>query len=66
MLVRINGEEAAVQDGATVAEVLADRITADNPVVVLCNGDIVRNEEWQTCRLSAGDSVEIVRIVGGG
>lgn len=66
MLVKINGEETSVRDGATMGEVLSDRTTPGNPIVVLCNGEIVTKEEWQMCRLCTGDRVEIVRIVGGG
>lgn len=64
---RINGEEADVA-AATVAELLALRgLNAKARfLAVAVNGAVVRRAEWQSQRLSPGDTVEIVRPLQGG
>lgn len=65
MNIKINGQQTTVDDTATVGDAMWGR-TDNNPVVVVLNGDVLRRENWDTRKLSPDDSLEIVRIVGGG
>lgn len=64
---RINGldEETAA---ATVAELLAARGIDPGArfLAVAVNGTVLRRAEWPSARLTAGDTVEIVRPFNGG
>ncbi len=66
MNIKINGEQTQVDDTATVGDVIWGRTAGDSPVVVVLNGDVLKRENWNTRKLGPDDSVEIVRIVGGG
>ena len=66
MEVLANGKPVRVDDGATVAELLAHLGLAGRVVVVERNGEpIVRTEAGQVT-LRDGDRLEIVRAVAGG
>ena len=62
----LNGEPAEVEEGATLAELLADLGADASRVVVEHNATILRAPDLATARLRAGDAVEVVRFVGGG
>jgi len=66
MTIIVNGDSREVSDGATVADVL--RAVGVNPqlVAVEVNLDILRREQYAGAVLRAGDTVEIVQMVGGG
>jgi sulfur carrier protein len=62
----VNGEGHKVPEGISVAELLAQLQLSDKPVAVEVNLELVpRNRHAQT-RLSPGDRLEIVTLVGGG
>jgi thiamine biosynthesis protein ThiS len=65
MQVTINGNIDEVPSGASVRDVLTARNLPQNAVIVELNGEIIRKEDWDMV-LSSDDSIEIVRIVGGG
>jgi len=64
--ITLNGRSEAVEDGATVAELLLSRGVNPARVAVELNRRILRREEYATARLSAGDVLEVVTFVGGG
>jgi sulfur carrier protein len=66
MVVRVNGTEMEVAEGATVSSLLA---TLDLPamgVAVELNRNIVKRDLFGATILADGDQVEIVHFVGGG
>lgn len=66
MKVRINGEERDVEAGLTVGELLSALGIKLIGVAVEVNKEIVPKRNLSEAALKEGDSVEIVRMVGGG
>lgn len=50
----------------TIRELLAEKEIRQDSIVVAVNGEVVRRGEWDSRRISDGDSVEIVHAVAGG
>jgi len=59
-----NGKPQVVEEGATVASLVAELNLKG--VAVEVNEEIVPREQHEGCVLSEGDRVEIVTLVGGG
>ncbi len=66
MRIRVNGEARELDEGATVAALLASMPLAASGIAVAVNMEIVRRGAYGETSLSEGDEVEIVRAVGGG
>lgn len=64
-MVKINGEMVQA-DGKNVLEMLADMGYSEKRVAVEINEQIVPKAKYSETVLKDGDSVEIVRFVGGG
>ena len=64
-MVKINGE-LLDKDGKTVSEILADMEINSQHVAVELNEMIVPKAEYSKTVLKVGDTVEVVRFVGGG
>ncbi len=64
--VRINGKDSELTPDQTVQQYLESKGLAERSLAVAVNGTVLRREEFADTRLSDGDSVEIVRPVGGG
>ncbi|MCM1132556.1 MAG: sulfur carrier protein ThiS [Ruminococcus flavefaciens] len=64
-MVKINGELISA-DGKSVAVMLADMGYSEKRVAVELNGQIVPKAKYAETFLKDGDSVEVVRFVGGG
>jgi sulfur carrier protein len=65
-LVVANGKPRTVDDGATIADLLAEIGWRPEWVVVEYNGEALERARYAQVRLSAGDRLEIVRAVAGG
>lgn len=66
MKIRINGEERALGDVATLADLIVELDLAGKRVAIEKNGEIVPRSRHGEERLSDGDELEIVVAVGGG
>ncbi len=62
----VNGENRALGDGCTVAELLHELDLANRRVAVEVNRDIVPKAEFASRAIRDGDRIEIVQFVGGG
>jgi sulfur carrier protein len=65
MLIKVNGQNREVADGATILALLADAKLKPQTVAVELNRRLVKTEKYDQS-LKAGDEVEIVTFVGGG
>ena len=67
MEVRINGKETEVHQSMSIVDYLAS-IGFDKKVsiAVAINGEIIPKEEYSETQLKNGDSMEVVRAIGGG
>jgi len=66
MRIVVNGDEIEAVEGMNVAELLKHRGLERSPCAVEVNGELApkrRHGEW---RLTPGDRIEIVTLVGGG
>jgi len=66
MKVVINGKDADIPKGETLAGYVASRGLSPQAVVIELNESVVPRDKWESARLSEGDRVEIVSFVGGG
>lgn len=66
MQVTVNGEHADVAEGATVAELVAERGGRHDRIAVARNGDVVPRSGWATTRLAPGDEIEVLAPTAGG
>jgi sulfur carrier protein len=66
MQITVNGETEQSSDGSTVIEILASHTLREDAVIVLLNGEIAERDLWGSTPLKEGDSVEIIRVLGGG
>jgi len=64
--IRVNDDELTLADGATVADLVRHFDLPPQRVAVEVNERLVRRATYAETRLSPGDRVEIVTLVGGG
>ena len=62
----INGNATKLEDGTTLDQFLQCNSINSKYVAVAYNGNVLRCEEFKSVTLAHGDSLEIVRPVGGG
>ena len=62
----VNGDTMDIEEGCTVAGLLALLQIGRERVAVEANLDIVPKASYDSCLLKDGDAVEIVHFVGGG
>jgi thiamine biosynthesis protein ThiS len=64
--VRLNGVVRDLEDAITLAA-LVDELDLNHEVIAVeLNRAVVKRGGWDATRLSAGDEIEIVTLVGGG
>lgn len=66
MRLTVNGEPAELEDGLTVAELVAARTEEHRRVAVAVNADVVPRSRWDATALREGDAVEVLVAVAGG
>ena len=67
MEIVVNSKSATVADDCTITEYLKSLGLADKKAMaVAVNGEIVRKDEYTDFIIREGDSLEIVRAIGGG
>jgi sulfur carrier protein len=66
MAIQINGREALVAPGATIASVVAEWADSDRGIAVARNGEVVPKSGWSSERVADGDSIEILSAAAGG
>jgi thiamine biosynthesis protein ThiS len=66
MRVMVNGQEAEIEPGTSVAALVSRYQLQPRHVAVEINRDLVPRRDFEATRLQEGDQVEIVTLVGGG
>ena len=67
MRVELNGEPAALPDGASVAAAIeASGAAARRGVAVAVDGEVVPRSEWDATRLHEGEKIEVLAAIQGG
>jgi sulfur carrier protein len=64
--IKLNGKKTEIQGSQSVSGLL-DCLNINAPqVAVAINGEVLSRDSWSQTEIRAGDTVEIVRAVGGG
>ena len=66
MQLTVNGKPREAADNATILTFLEANEIDPRIVAVERNGEIVKRDQWSAIQLVSGDTLEIVRMVGGG
>ncbi len=66
MNINVNGQQQAINGGATIAELLSELGLESRHVAVEVNLEIVPRGKHAEHRLAEGDRLEVVTLVGGG
>jgi len=66
VIVSVNGDSQEVTENASVTDLLQLLELNSAHVAVEVNRELIPREQHQQYRLSAGDQLEIVTLVGGG
>ena len=66
MKVTVNGETSELDDGTTVAALVAGRAEEHRRIAVAVNAGVVPRSSWGTTVLHDGDAVEVLVAVAGG
>lgn len=64
--IRVNGERQELPQAMNVIELLKHLGLRADRVAIERNMEILPKREWEATRVAAGDSFEIVQLVGGG
>lgn len=66
MTITLNGKPHDLDAARNVVDLLATLNVKPEQVAVAINGEVVRRRDWPQTNVADGDTVEIVRAVGGG
>jgi sulfur carrier protein len=68
VIVIVNGEERALRDGATVADLVQDvgAPGGGRGVAVALHSEVVPRSDWEQTVLAEGDRIEVLIAVQGG
>ncbi|WP_067931791.1 sulfur carrier protein ThiS [Alicyclobacillus kakegawensis] len=66
MRLTINGQTRELPEPLTIADLIAHLDLAGERIAVECNGRILDRDQFASHALTEGDTLEIVRFVGGG
>jgi thiamine biosynthesis protein ThiS len=64
--VTINGKNHEFPGPKPLPDYVSSLKLTSTMIAIAYNGDVLRREEWDQVILSDGDTVEVVRAVGGG
>lgn len=64
--ITVNGESIQVTDVVTVGDLLDHFRVQHQAVAVIANGDIIARDVFGQYLVQAGDTIDIIRFVGGG
>ena len=66
MNITVNGERRALDDGATLAQLLDAETTSTRGTAAAVDGEVVPRGEWPAFVLADGQAVELLTAVQGG
>ena len=64
--VTINGDEQELPNAMPLSEYVSSLGVNPKMIAIAYNGEVLRRDEWNEVTLSDGDTLEVVRAVGGG
>ena len=64
--IQLNNRPYPYKSGMTITSLMAENNFDFPSIIVKINDELIDEESWQTAKVSAGDSVEIIHLFGGG
>jgi thiamine biosynthesis protein ThiS len=64
--ITLNGKNREIEGPCDIADLLRAIDARPDQVAVAVNGEVVTRNQWRYVRIEEGDTVEVVRAVGGG
>ena len=65
-MIMVNGRQADWREGMTVRDVLRDHRYTSPRIIVRINGELVRQEKWDSTMVHQGDDVRALHMIAGG
>lgn len=66
MNIQLNGKQREISSGTCITDLLKELDMADTSVVAVLNQTVLQTEEFEDKHLQEGDTLELIRFVGGG
>lgn len=66
MKITLNGQTKKLTDAPNLNTIVERFCKKQNPVIAELNGKIIKTPQWESTVLKDGDTLELVRFVGGG
>lgn len=66
MMITVNGQDETLDGFCTLLDYLNAKELKPETIVVERNGDIPDRAQWENIQLSNGDTLEILKFMGGG
>ena len=66
MRIKVNGQDLTCSESVTVTELLQELGLSAKAIVVERNAEILPRSIYETTALAEGDTLELIRFVGGG
>ena len=66
MQIILNGQQKEFQGTISLKGIIEQFSKETKHVIAEVNGTIIKNSQWESRILAAGDTVELVNLVGGG
>ena len=66
MKILLNGQAKEFADSISLKNIIEQFCQETRPVIAEVNGEIIKRYQWKEKMISAGDTIELVNLVGGG
>jgi thiamine biosynthesis protein ThiS len=66
VFIKINGTESEISDNISIQSLVSTGNLPEKAIIIELNGTIIQRKLWESTELNPGDSLEIIRIIGGG
>jgi len=66
MIIQLNGNKKEISTDVTITDLLQELDLANTSVVIVLNQTIIQQKETNDISLKEGDTLELIRFVGGG
>ena len=66
MKIKLNGNDHELTDEKNLADLMTTLKLPCGGIAVAVNGEIINQDAHDSCAISDGDCVEIIRAIGGG
>ncbi|MCK4831933.1 MAG: sulfur carrier protein ThiS [Anaerolineales bacterium] len=65
-MIVVNGRDAQWREGLTIRSLMQEHRYTSPRIVVKVNGQVVRQEQWESHAVQDGDDVLVLHLIAGG